>query len=93
MMDERYTSIIKKLKKENPKWDERQYLLDYVDTLKEQGWFPKDIQVDRKMIAGSNIPVGMGMKCTVGDRMLVIGDAGGFVSPLSGEVMMIEIFC
>ena len=78
-------SIIKKLKKANPKWDERQYLLDYVDTLKEQGWFPKDIQVDRKMIAGSNIPVGMGMKCTVGDRMLVIGDAGGFVSPLSGE--------
>jgi len=78
-------SIIKKLKKDNPKWDERQYLLDYVDTLKEQGWFPKDIEVNRKMIAGSNIPVGMGMKCTVGDRMLVIGDAGGFVSPLSGE--------
>jgi geranylgeranyl reductase family protein len=78
-------SIIKKLKKENPEWDERQYLLDYVDTLKEQGWFPKDINIDRKMIAGSNIPVGMGMKCTVGDRMLVIGDAGGFVSPLSGE--------
>ena len=78
-------SIIKKLKKDNPEWDERQYLLDYVDTLKEQGWFPKDINIDRKMIAGSNIPVGMGMKCTVGDRMLVIGDAGGFVSPLSGE--------
>lgn len=78
-------SIIKKLKKDNPDWDERQYLLDYVDTLKEQGWFPKDIEVNRKMISGSNIPVGMGMKCTVGDRMLVIGDAGGFVSPLSGE--------
>ena len=78
-------SIIKKLKKENPEWDERHSLLDYVDTLKEQGWFPKDINIDRKMIAGSNIPVGMGMKCTVGDRMLVIGDAGGFVSPLSGE--------
>ena len=78
-------SVIKSIKKENPGWDERQYLLDYVETLKEQGWFPKDIQVDRKMIAGSNIPVGMGMKCTVGDRMLVIGDAGGFVSPLSGE--------
>ena len=53
--------------------------------MKEQGWFPKDINIDRKMIAGSNIPVGMGMNCTVGDRMLVIGDAGGFVSPLSGE--------
>ena len=78
-------SVIKSIKKKNPGWDERQYLLDYVETLKEQGWFPKDIQVDRKMIAGSNIPVGMGMKCTVGDRMLVIGDAGGFVSPLSGE--------
>jgi geranylgeranyl reductase family protein len=78
-------SVIKSIKKENPGWDERQYLLDYVETLKEQGWFPKDIQVDRKMIAGSNIPVGMGMKCTVGNRMLVIGDAGGFVSPLSGE--------
>ena len=78
-------SVIKSIKKENPGWDERQYLLDYVETLREQGWFPKEIQVDRKMIAGSNIPVGMGMKCTVGDRMLVIGDAGGFVSPLSGE--------
>jgi len=78
-------SVIKSIKKENPGWDERQYLLDYVETVKEQGWFPKDIQVDRKMIAGSNIPVGVGMKCTVGDRMLVIGDAGGFVSPLSGE--------
>ena len=78
-------SVIKSIKKKNPGWDERQYLLDYVETLKEQGWFPKDIQVNRKMIAGSNIPVGMGMKCTVGDRMLVIGDAGGFVSPLSGE--------
>ena len=78
-------SIIKKIKKENPKWDERQYLLDYVDTLKKQGWFPNDLEINRKMIAGSNIPVGMGMKCTVGDRMLVVGDAGGFVSPLSGE--------
>jgi len=78
-------SIIKKIKKANPKWDERQYLLDYVDTLKEQGWFPNELNIDRKMISGSNIPVGMGMKCTVGNRMLVIGDAGGFVSPLSGE--------
>ena len=78
-------SVIKNIKKGNPDWDERQYLLDYVDTLKEQGWFPKDLMIDRKMIAGSNIPVGMGMKCTVGDRMLVVGDAGGFVSPLSGE--------
>jgi len=78
-------SIIKKIKKMNPKWDERQYLLDYVDTLKEQGWFPNELNIDRKMISGSNIPVGMGMKCTVGNRMLVIGDAGGFVSPLSGE--------
>ena len=78
-------SVVKKIKKKNPKWDERQYLLDYVDTLKEQGWFPKDIEINRKMIAGSNIPVGMGMSCTVGDRMLVVGDAGGFVSPLSGE--------
>ena len=78
-------SVIKKLKKEGNGWDERQYLLDYVETLKEQGWFPKDIEVTRKMISGANIPVGMGMKCTVGDRMLVVGDAGGFVSPLSGE--------
>ena len=37
------------------------------------------------MISGANIPVGMGMSCTVGDRMMVVGDAGGFVSPLSGE--------
>ena len=78
-------SIIKKIKKANPQWDERQYLLDYVDTLKDQGWFPNELNIDRKMISGSNIPVGMGMKCTVGNRMLVIGDAGGFVSPLSGE--------
>ena len=78
-------SVIKRIKNANPEWDERQYLLDYVQTLKEQGWFPKDIEVNRKMIAGSNIPVGMGMSCTVGNRMLVVGDAGGFVSPLSGE--------
>ena len=78
-------SVIKKLKKEGKGWDERQYLLDYVETLKEQGWFPKDIEVTRKMISGANIPVGMGMNCTVGNRMLVVGDAGGFVSPLSGE--------
>ncbi len=78
-------SVIKKLKKNGSGWDEKQYLLDYVDTLKEQGWFPKDIEVTKKMISGASIPVGMGMKCTVGDRMLVIGDAGGFVSPLSGE--------
>ena len=45
----------------------------------------EDIEVTKKMISGASIPVGMGMKCTVGDRMLVIGDAGGFVSPLSGE--------
>ena len=78
-------SVIKKLKKNGSGWDEKQYLLDYVDTLKDQGWFPKDIEVTKKMISGASIPVGMGMKCTVGDRMLVIGDAGGFVSPLSGE--------
>lgn len=78
-------NIIKKLKKEKKGWSERKYLLDYVETLKEQGWFPKDIVVDRKMISGANIPVGMGMSCTVGDRMMVVGDAGGFVSPLSGE--------
>ena len=78
-------NIIKKLKKEKKGWSERKYLLDYVETLKEQGWFPKDIEVDRKMISGANIPVGMGMNCTVGNRMMVVGDAGGFVSPLSGE--------
>jgi len=78
-------NIIKKLKRERKGWSERKYLLDYVETLKEQGWFPKDIEVERKMISGANIPVGMGMRCTVGDRMMVVGDAGGFVSPLSGE--------
>jgi len=78
-------STIRRAKADNPGWDERQYLLDYVATLKEQGWFPRDLEVTRDMLAGSNIPVGMGLQPSAGDRMMVIGDAGGFVSPLSGE--------
>ena len=78
-------STIRRAKEDNSGWDERQYLLDYVSTLKEQGWFPRDLEVTREMLAGSNIPVGMGLQPSAGDRMLVVGDAGGFVSPLSGE--------
>ncbi|MEE3191911.1 MAG: geranylgeranyl reductase family protein, partial [Candidatus Thermoplasmatota archaeon] len=78
-------STIRRAKEDNSEWDERQYLLDYVATLKEQGWFPRDLEVTREMLAGSNIPVGMGLQPSAGDRMLVVGDAGGFVSPLSGE--------
>jgi len=78
-------STIRRAKEDNSGWDERQYLLDYVATLKEQGWFPRDLEVTREMLAGSNIPVGMGLQPSVGDRILVVGDAGGFVSPLSGE--------
>jgi len=63
--------------------DLRQYFSDYVKTLKQQGWYPKDLDIPRPN--GSNIPVGKGIKMSVGDNLLVVGDAGGFVSPLTGE--------
>ena len=59
------------------------YFTRYVKVLQKQGYYPRDAKIPRAK--GSNIPVGTGIKCSVGDRMLVAGDAGGFVSPLSGE--------
>jgi len=78
-------SVIKRHKRLNPGWDERSYFEHYIRTLKRQGYFPEHMEVSRRQMGGSNIPVGMGIKRSVTDRALVVGDAGGFVSPLSGE--------
>lgn len=54
----------------------------YIRTLIKQGYLPADTNIT--MGKGGSLPFG-GVRQSVLDRVLVLGDTAGFISPLSGE--------
>jgi len=55
----------------------------YLSLLKKSGLFPKNI--DRIVFKGARIPLRGPIERTYSERLLLIGDAAGFVSPISGD--------
>ena len=56
---------------------------DYINLLKEDGYFPKDLEVPP--VKGAPLPLDGPIKATTMDNTLLVGDSAGMVSPLSGE--------
>lgn len=56
---------------------------NYLDFLKKNGHLPK--WVESKKLKGAPIPFIGSMKKAYSDRVVITGDAAGFVSPLTGE--------
>jgi len=55
----------------------------FVAFLNEQGLFPKDMKAVRPK--GAPIPLRGPLKKTVTDRLMLVGDSAGFVSPVAGD--------
>jgi len=55
----------------------------YLSVLKRSGLFPKDI--DHVEFKGARIPLRGPIERTYSERILLLGDAAGFVSPISGD--------
>lgn len=55
---------------------------DYIKILKKTGMIPKNLEIGR--CKGGTVPVAP-LEKTYADRVIVVGDAGGFINPLSGE--------
>ena len=56
---------------------------DYINLLKEDGYFPKKQEVPP--VKGAPLPLDGPIKATTMDYTLLVGDSAGMVSPLSGE--------
>lgn len=61
----------------------REIWRDYILLLKKDGYFPQEHPVPP--VKGAPIPLVGPMKATTMDHTLIVGDAAGMVSPLSGE--------
>ncbi len=71
-----YTSTIKSI-------NIRQEYEKFIDRLKRDGWVPDDLTLGK--FAGAPLPLKGPGPVSSGERILIGGDAAGFVSPLSGE--------
>jgi len=60
----------------------KEYYKRYLSLLKKQKLIPESIKI--KKIMGGALPV-YPLKKTYGDRVILVGDAGGFIDSLSGE--------
>jgi digeranylgeranylglycerophospholipid reductase len=69
--------------KEIKKMDIRAGFKAYLSLLKRSGLFPKNI--DDIVFKGARLPLRGPIERTSSDRMLLVGDGAGFVSPLSGD--------
>jgi len=56
---------------------------EFIRSLKKQKLFPKDVKTGK--LSSGELPMAGPLKRTYTDRMLIIGDAAGFVSPLIGD--------
>jgi len=63
--------------------DIKQEFKNYLDFLKESGYLPKGIE--SKKLKGAPLPPQGNIKKTYADRIIIVGDAAGFVSPLTRE--------
>ena len=68
---------------EMKKIDIKKEFKNYLDFLKMSGYLPK--WVKSKKLIGSPLPFIGNIKKTYTDRIILVGDAAGFVSPLTGE--------
>ena len=62
--------------------DLKQIYQQYIDLLKKEKIIP-DLKIED--LKGALIPLKVPLKKTFGDNVILIGDAAGFVNPLSGE--------
>jgi flavin-dependent dehydrogenase len=74
--------IISRSKKSTNKTNLLKTYKEYIETLKEDNLIPNNIKIDR--CKGGALPV-FPLEKTYGERVLLIGDAGGFINPLTGE--------
>lgn len=56
---------------------------DYINLLKKEGLVPAALKPDHPK--GAQIPLRGAIKTTFSDRVLLLGDAAGFVSPIGGD--------
>lgn len=68
---------------EMKKIDIKQEFRNYLDFLKKNGYLPEEI--GSKKLKGALLSLRGNIKKTYTDRIVIIGDAAGFVSPLTGE--------
>ncbi len=57
--------------------------MDYLSILKKEGLVPTDLDIENPK--GAPIPLRGAIKTSYSHRMLLIGDAAGFVSPIGGD--------
>lgn len=74
--------IVQALKNLEPKPNLLKCYQDYVTLLKESNFIPKDLKETE--IKGGALPTHP-LEKTYGRRLLLVGDAAGFINPLSGE--------
>lgn len=55
----------------------------YINVLRKDGYVPEDLKLEK--FKGAPLPLDGFVKMTYYNRMLIAGDAAGFVSPISGE--------
>lgn len=63
--------------------DIRSTFKSYIELLKKEGLVPKDLEMGKPK--GAPVPLRGAIKKTVSERILLIGDAAGFVSPIGGD--------
>ncbi len=68
---------------EMKKIDIKNEFKNYLDFLKRNGYLPK--WIESKKLKGAPVPFVGNIKKTYADRIVIVGDAAGFVSPLTGE--------
>jgi len=68
--------------KEKPRIPLKETYEQFIATLKEKGLLPTDFPVEN--LKGATLPI-FPLKNTYGDRVLLCGDAAGFINPITGE--------
>jgi geranylgeranyl reductase family protein len=63
--------------------DRKEVFRKYLGVLRKDGYFPDDVELDK--FKGAPLPLKGAIRTTFYNRMLIAGDAAGFVSPISGE--------
>ena len=70
-------------KKDMKKVDRKQLFIDYLNVLKKDGFAPEDLELET--FKGAPLPLKGTIPKSYYNRMLIVGDAAGFVSPISEE--------
>ncbi|MBN2599001.1 MAG: geranylgeranyl reductase family protein [Candidatus Thermoplasmatota archaeon] len=70
------------LSKEKPRVPLKETYEQFIATLKEKHLLPTDFPVEN--LKGATLPI-FPLKNTCGDRVLLCGDAAGFINPITGE--------